>query len=189
MISNIMAIAEEMNLTEADLKALHRASLLWMIWKRFRSPYKVLNKPGKLTDEKYQLIKNHPAEGARILEPIQVFKDIRPVVEQHHERWDGRSYPKGLKGEEIHPLARILSVVDVYALYSDRHIARAGASSRWSTTWCKNQATPSTRRGSQCCCASSRTRSIQLLTGRLTEHPAAISRRQRLRPAGSGCAW
>ena len=67
------------------------------------------------------MIKKHPSIGARILEPIASYKDIIPMVLQHHERFDGKGYPSGLSGNEIDIGARILAVADVYdALKSDR---------------------------------------------------------------------
>jgi HD-GYP domain-containing protein (c-di-GMP phosphodiesterase class II) len=67
------------------------------------------------------MIKKHPSIGARILEPIASYKEILPMVLQHHERYDGKGYPDGLSGEEIDIGARILSVADVFdAMKSDR---------------------------------------------------------------------
>ena len=67
------------------------------------------------------MIKKHPSIGARILEPIESYKDIIPIVLQHHERYDGKGYPGGLSGDEIDIGARILAVADVFdALKSDR---------------------------------------------------------------------
>ncbi|NTU60317.1 MAG: response regulator, partial [Deltaproteobacteria bacterium] len=81
----------------------------------------ILNKPGKLTDEEYEIIKSHPRLGRRILEPISFLKGVVPVVYHHHERWDGRGYPDGLGGEEIPLGARIMLVADTYdAMTSDR---------------------------------------------------------------------
>ena len=84
-------------------------------------PVKLLDKPGRLNDEEYETIKTHPAIGGKILEPIEVYNDIRPIVEQHHEKFDGTGYPDALVGENVPYLSRILSVADVYdALTSDR---------------------------------------------------------------------
>jgi HD-GYP domain-containing protein (c-di-GMP phosphodiesterase class II) len=81
----------------------------------------ILDKPGALDDEEYDMIKKHPSIGARILEPIASYKEIIPMVLQHHERYDGKGYPDGLSGEEIDIGARILSVADVFdAMKSDR---------------------------------------------------------------------
>jgi putative nucleotidyltransferase with HDIG domain len=115
-----LAIAKEMGFAEAELLEVHRAGLLHDLGK-ISVPSEILNKPAELTEEEYAIVRQHPSAAARILEPIRVFDKIRPAVEQHHECWDGSGYPLGLKGEEIHPIARILAVADVYdALYSDR---------------------------------------------------------------------
>jgi len=88
----------------------------------------ILRKPGKFTPEEYQVMKTHSAEGAKLL--MQVLKDVTDkkleavainIAHYHHERWDGKGYPKGLKGEEIPLEARIMSIADVYdALVSKR---------------------------------------------------------------------
>lgn len=86
-------------------------------------PDAILNKPGKLTDEEFTEIKRHPVHGARILSNINSRRvlDLLPGVKYHHERWDGRGYPEGLKGEEIPLLGRLLAVADFLdALTSDR---------------------------------------------------------------------
>ena len=115
-----LAIAEEMGFDEVSLADVHRAGLLHDLGK-ISVPAEILNKNAKLTAEERQLVMEHPSVAANILAPIRVFDNIRSAVEQHHECWDGSGYPYGLKGEEIHPIARILSVADVFdALYSDR---------------------------------------------------------------------
>jgi HD-GYP domain-containing protein (c-di-GMP phosphodiesterase class II) len=86
-------------------------------------PDAILNKPGKLTDEEFTQMRLHPVHGARILANIQSAKvvSILPGVKYHHERWDGKGYPDGLKGEEIPLLGRVLGVADFLdALTSDR---------------------------------------------------------------------
>jgi putative two-component system response regulator len=81
----------------------------------------VLLKPGKLTDEEFTHIKDHPTIGKRILSAIPSLEQIVPICYSHHERWDGGGYPKGLKGETIPFWARIVSVADMFdALTSDR---------------------------------------------------------------------
>lgn len=86
-------------------------------------PDAILNKPGKLTDEEFSQMRLHPVHGARILSQIQSERvvNILPGVRYHHERWDGKGYPDGLKGEEIPLLGRVLGVADFLdALSSDR---------------------------------------------------------------------
>jgi len=84
-------------------------------------PDAVLNKAGQLTNLEYELMKQHPAEGARMLENLQALAEIIPLVRWHHERPDGKGYPDGLRGNEIPLVVRILSVADVFdALHSER---------------------------------------------------------------------
>ncbi len=85
-----------------------------------------LNKPGKLTQEEYEIFKKHPVYGREILDPIKFLQPVIPGVHLHHERWDGRGYPLGLAGQEIPLIARIISVADTYdAMTSDRAYRRA----------------------------------------------------------------
>jgi putative nucleotidyltransferase with HDIG domain len=113
-------IAQAMNWGSDRIELLFRAGLLHDIGK-IGIPIAILDKPGKLTDEEYNTIKNHPAIGGKILEPIQTYKDILPLIIQHHEHFNGKGYPYGLSGNDIDIGARILCVVDVYdALISQR---------------------------------------------------------------------
>ena len=81
----------------------------------------VLHKKGKLTEDEFAHMRQHPAIGARILEPIRFLEGIRNIILQHHERHDGRGYPNGLKGEQLLLEARILAIADTYdAMTSDR---------------------------------------------------------------------
>ncbi|GAB6038750.1 response regulator [Fundidesulfovibrio butyratiphilus] len=85
----------------------------------------ILQKPGALTDEEYEIIKTHPAVGAKILKPIPSLGDVAEVIHSHHERFDGKGYPRGLKGAAIHVNARILAIADAFeALTSDRPYRR-----------------------------------------------------------------
>jgi putative nucleotidyltransferase with HDIG domain len=89
-------------------------------------PAEVLNKPGKLTDEEWALVRGHPTAGVELLADIEFPWDVRPIVESHHERWDGRGYPHGLAGDAIPLAARVLCIADVYdALTSQRSYKRA----------------------------------------------------------------
>jgi HD-GYP domain-containing protein (c-di-GMP phosphodiesterase class II) len=81
----------------------------------------VLQKPGRLTDEEFAIVKLHPVIGRKILEGVQGFADYLSAVEFHHENWDGTGYPKGLSGEAIPIDARIIHVADAYdAMTTDR---------------------------------------------------------------------
>jgi HD-GYP domain-containing protein (c-di-GMP phosphodiesterase class II) len=85
-----------------------------------------LNKPGKLTQDEYEIFKRHPGFGKEILDPIKFLHPLIPGVFLHHERWDGRGYPLGLKGNDVPLIARIIAVADTYdAMTSDRAYRRA----------------------------------------------------------------
>ncbi|BES64249.1 hypothetical protein SANA_06880 [Gottschalkiaceae bacterium SANA] len=89
-------------------------------------PTQILNKPGRLTEEEYEIIKTHPERGYELLFQSEVFRVVRGAVRDHHERFDGKGYPRGLKGDEIAMEARIVSICDVYdALTSDRPYRKA----------------------------------------------------------------
>jgi HD-GYP domain-containing protein (c-di-GMP phosphodiesterase class II) len=108
---------------DADSRAVVELSGLLHDVGKIGVPDAILNKPGKLTDEEFTQMKLHPVHGARILSQIQSDKvvSILPGVKYHHERWDGKGYPDGLKGEEIPLLGRVLGVADFLdALSSDR---------------------------------------------------------------------
>ena len=99
---------------------LHRAALVHDIGK-IGIPVAILDNPGKLSGKEYETIKTHPQIGARILEPIEEYAAIIPIVLQHHERFDGKGYPNGLSGNAIHLGARILAVADAFdVMKSDR---------------------------------------------------------------------
>ncbi|WP_394848299.1 response regulator [Pendulispora brunnea] len=85
-----------------------------------------LNKPGKLTQDEYEIFKRHPGYGRDILDPIKFLHPLIPGVHLHHERWDGRGYPLRLKGNDVPLIARIIAVADTYdAMTSDRAYRRA----------------------------------------------------------------
>jgi putative nucleotidyltransferase with HDIG domain len=114
------AIARAMNVPEQEQELIRVGALLHDIGK-IGIPDSVLQKPGKLTPEEEALIQQHPVIGRKILECVQGFDAYLPVVELHHENWDGSGYPHGLKAEETPRTARIVKVADSYdAMTSDR---------------------------------------------------------------------
>jgi putative two-component system response regulator len=84
-------------------------------------PERILSKPGPLTEEEWAIMRTHPIVGAQILSPVKFLAPALPIVEAHHERWDGSGYPRGLRGEEIPLGARIFALVDAFdAMTSER---------------------------------------------------------------------
>ena len=115
-----LIIGREMGCTEEELDIINFAGHLHDIGKiGIRDD--ILLKPGKLTDEEFENIKQHPAIGEKIVEHLGLWDKEKQIIRSHHERFDGTGYPDGLKKEEIYFLARILSVADAYdAMASDR---------------------------------------------------------------------
>jgi putative nucleotidyltransferase with HDIG domain len=115
-----LRLGREYGLSSAEMKALEFGSLLHDIGK-IGVPDAILRKPGKLTDEEWVLMREHPMHGQQILRGIKFLEGAARVVAQHHEKWDGSGYPAGLKLEEIDICARIFSVADAFdAITSDR---------------------------------------------------------------------
>ncbi|MEX0744382.1 MAG: HD domain-containing phosphohydrolase [Phycisphaeraceae bacterium] len=118
-------LAEAAGLDEATCERIYLAGVVHDVGK-IGVPEAVLCKPGRLTDEEFELIKLHPEIGGRILQDIRQMSDLIPGVLYHHERWDGRGYPHGLKGEGIPLFGRILGLADAFdAMSSNRTYRRA----------------------------------------------------------------
>lgn len=112
-------------LTEDEIKELKTVGLLHDIGK-VAVEENILNKPGKLTDEEWEEIKRHPEIGYRILSTVNDLSEMAGYVLAHHERYDGKGYPKGLKGENIPLQARVIAIVDTYdAMISERSYRNA----------------------------------------------------------------
>ena len=109
-----------LELDRAELQLLLQASLLHDVGKLLVSD-KVLVKPGPLTVVEYCAVQQHAGFGEHILQSHFEYTRVAELVGQHHERWDGNGYPRGLKGEEIHPIARAVAILDVFsAMVADR---------------------------------------------------------------------
>ena len=86
----------------------------------------ILNKPGKLTDEEFEIMKSHPSIGAQVIQGVSFLEPVIPFILEHHERFDGRGYPKGLKGSAISREGRLLAVADAFdAMTTDRPYRKA----------------------------------------------------------------
>jgi putative nucleotidyltransferase with HDIG domain len=115
-----LQIGDVLGLSAESREVLHRGGLLHDLGK-IGIPAEILDKPGRLTPEETEVMRSHTLVGARILEPIPAFREVVPIILQHHERWDGEGYPHGLAGEKIDRLARVLTVADYFdALTSER---------------------------------------------------------------------
>ena len=108
-----LKIARNMGLSEKELEDLELAALLHDIGK-IAVPESILNKPGKLSDEEFARIKEHPGRGQDILKPVIELREVGNVVRSHHEKYDGSGYPDGLKGKEIPLGGRIMAIADAY---------------------------------------------------------------------------
>src|SRR5580658_2184337 len=118
------AVAAAMNISGEDLERIRVGALLHDIGK-IGIADSVLQKAGRLTNEEFALIQQHPTIGRRILDGVRGFEDYLQIVELHHENWDGSGYPLGLPGEATPLCARIVHVADVYdAITSDRPYRR-----------------------------------------------------------------
>jgi diguanylate cyclase (GGDEF)-like protein/putative nucleotidyltransferase with HDIG domain len=121
------SVAKALGMSHNDVQGVKTAALLHDIGK-LAVPEHILSKPGPLTPEEFQKIRAHPKVGADIVSSVPFPYPVAPLILSHHERWDGKGYPSGLKGEEIPLGARILSVVDYFdALMAERPYHKAMA--------------------------------------------------------------
>ncbi len=131
LAENLLRLTDKYSYTQSDIQLIAVASSLHDIGK-MAIPDEIINKPGKLTPEEYEIMKTHSAEGAKLLDALTEYKDERliqlahDICLYHHERYDGRGYPCGLKGEEIPIWSQLVSVADVFdALISERVYKKA----------------------------------------------------------------
>jgi putative nucleotidyltransferase with HDIG domain len=120
-----LSVGQELGLSVKELDALRFGALFHDIGK-IAIPDALLTKPGRLTDEEYELMKRHSAEGARIVAKFGRLRDSVPIIRHHHERWDGRGYPEGLAGDEIPLPAAVAGLADAWdAMTIERPYQRA----------------------------------------------------------------
>jgi len=106
-----IAIGKEMGLSEGEIDIIERASLLHDLGK-IGIPDYILTKPGRLSPQEWEEIKQHPLKGAKIIEPLEFLNGDVKLILQHHEKFDGKGYPNGIKGKSISLGARIMAVAD-----------------------------------------------------------------------------
>jgi putative nucleotidyltransferase with HDIG domain len=113
------AIARAAGCSEEEQQRVHTAGLLHDVGKHILDDT-ILKGDSKLDDDQWQLVKRHPEEGARIVRMLEGQEEIAAIIHAHHERIDGRGYPRGLAGEEIPRLARMISIADTYDVMTAR---------------------------------------------------------------------
>ena len=116
-------IGKYLGVSDSDLDTLRIGGLFHDIGK-IGVPDSILLKPDKLSDDEYSQIKNHPSIGVHILSSATIFANILPIVEHHHERYDGRGYPSRLEGESIPYFARIAAIADTFDAMTSRRSYR-----------------------------------------------------------------
>lgn len=114
-----------LGLSEEDMQVLSLCGLLHDVGK-VDIPQEIITKPGRLTKEEFDVIKEHPVKGYKILEKQAIDERIKAAVFMHHEKCDGTGYPKGLKGEQIDDFAKIVTIIDVYDAMTANRIYRKG---------------------------------------------------------------
>ena len=143
VMSYSLTISEELGFSESEKQIVAISALLHDVGK-IGVPDSILRKPGKLTEEEFDAIKQHPMMGAIMVGAVPGLEDTLDAVRHHHERWDGEGYPFGLRGEETPLIARLMAVADAYsAMTTDRPyrqgmqcdkallILAAGAGTQW----------------------------------------------------------
>ncbi len=118
-----VTLAQALALPRHEVQNIRLGSILHDVGK-IGVPDAILNKPGKLTDEEYEIIKQHAQIGARIVESVSALQGVVPIIRHHQERYDGTGYPDGLAGEEIPIGARIIAVVDAYGAMTEDRVYR-----------------------------------------------------------------
>jgi len=119
------ALGRKLGLPGEQLTAIRRAGIVHDIGK-VAIPDAVLLKPGRLTEDEWNIVRQHPVVGEHICQPLKSFRLVLPIIRHHHEKFDGSGYPDGLKGEAIPVTARIIQLVDVFdALTTDRPYKKA----------------------------------------------------------------
>ena len=119
------AFGTYLELEESDIDTLERASILHDVGK-IGVPDSILLKPGKLTEDEWEIMRQHPILGEEICHPLRSLSDVCPIIRHHHEKFNGTGYPDGLLGPSIPYLARVFQIMDAYdAMTTDRPYKKA----------------------------------------------------------------
>jgi putative nucleotidyltransferase with HDIG domain len=141
---NAVAVAKVLGLDAQEQTAIRLGAYLHDLGK-VKVPHEILNKPGKLTADEFDVIKMHPVWGIELLEKTEFPWDIKPIIRWHHEKFDGTGYPDQLVGEEIPVSAQIVGIVDVYDALTTTRSYRAAMSLEEAATIivkCRNSWSP-----------------------------------------------
>ncbi|MCT4642839.1 MAG: HD-GYP domain-containing protein [Bacteriovoracaceae bacterium] len=122
-----MVVGRELKLSDWQMYELQLASLFHDIGK-IGTPDRILNKPSRLTEEEFKIMKEHPTQSYEILKGFKTFEKVAKHAKHHHERFDGRGYPDGLKGDEIPFYARIILISDTFDAMTSTRVYRKGLS-------------------------------------------------------------
>ena len=119
------AFGKHLGLDEKQIRTLERASILHDVGK-IGIPDAILLKPGKLTEDEWEIMRGHPIVGEEICHPLKSLSDVCPIIRHHHEKWNGTGYPDGLVADSIPYLARVFQVLDAFdAMSTERPYKRA----------------------------------------------------------------
>src|SRR5207237_7498048 len=115
-----MLMAKHMGMSDEEVERVHLSGIIHDVGK-IGIEDRILRKPAALTDDEYEIMKQHPRKGEHILDAVPRLKEMAGAGLMHHENWDGSGYPDGLKAEDIPLLGRIVSVADAFdAMTTDR---------------------------------------------------------------------
>ena len=106
-------VAQTLGLDDAEVTTVRIGAYLHDLGK-VRIPHEILNKPGKLTNEEFDIMKMHPEYGLEMLASVEFPWDIKPIIRSHHEKQNGKGYPDRLRGDEVPLVAQLIGVVDVF---------------------------------------------------------------------------
>lgn len=122
-----MVLGKELGINDEEMYELQLSALFHDIGK-IGTPDAVLNKPTRLTDEEFKIMKSHPVQSYEILRDFAGFEKIALNAKHHHERYDGRGYPSGLRGDQIPLFARIILIADTFDAMTSTRVYRKGLS-------------------------------------------------------------